>query len=82
MHAAICLDLKKKGFEIRRYSRVIAQGSDTILLNTMSVIVTKVFIMYINKLQLLYTVIENILYEFYSVKFQINQCDFFSLLYS
>lgn len=42
--------LKKKGFEIRRYSRVIAQGSDTILLNTMSVIVTKVFIMYINKL--------------------------------
>lgn len=33
--------------------------------------------MYINRLQLLYTVIENSLYEFYSVKFKINQCDFF-----
>lgn len=34
--------------------------------------------MYINRLQLLYTVIENILCEFDSVKFKINQCDFFS----
>lgn len=38
--------------------------------------------MYINRLQLLYTVIENILYEFDSVKFKINQCDFFFLLKS